>query len=387
MFPNNMNSQSGIFVFEQLKEINKTDNYEIFVISPVPYVPRILRYKKKWDNYFRINNEDEYKNIKIIYPRYFSVPGANFLFIRSLTMYFSVLKVLKKIVDKEEEFLIHSHTILPDGFISALLKKYFSKLKTICTIHGSDINVYPKRNKIISLFTKWGLKKNDKIITVSDKLKQKVNQLLNSSLENIEVITNGIDPKIFNNKNTKSVENKNEFQYSLLFVGNLLEAKGVIELIESFKKLVNIYDGIGLYIVGDGPQRDKITQLVKKYKIQDKVILTGRIKHEKVSYYMNICDIFILPSYREGMPTVMFEALACSKPVIITRVGGVEEIISHKENGYLINSKSRKDIVNAVRELKENTSLYKKISKNAAKTINKYTWENNAKKTIKVYEN
>lgn len=388
MFPNNINSQSGIFVSEQVKEINKIGKYEVFVISPVPYVPKVLRYKKKWNDYFKINKENKYKNIKIFYPRYISVPGAHMLFIRSIMMYFSVKFVLNNIVNKNEEFLIHSHTILPDGFVSALLKKHYPKAKTICTIHGSDINVYPNRNIVISFFTKWALKNNDKIITVSNKLKEKVNNLLDYDLKTTDVITNGINPSFFNNNNNEHVGiNKKKFKYSLLFVGNLLKAKGVFELIEAFNDITTIYDNIGLYIVGEGPQKDKLKKMSQELNLQDKVVFTGRVPHKKVSEYMNICDIFILPSYREGMPTVMFEALGYYNPIIITRVGGVEEIISHKENGYLINSKSKNDIINAVKELKEDTFLYNKLSMNAAKTIDKYTWKNNAQKTIKVYEN
>jgi glycosyltransferase involved in cell wall biosynthesis len=131
----------------------------------------------------------------------------------------------------------------------------------------------------------------------------------------------------------------NNNEQLLLFVGRLSPEKNVGELIKAMPGLGTDFK---LVVVGDGPERAKLENLTSKLDLQQRVIFLGRESHKEALAIMKSCDVLILPSKTEVLPTVVLEALALGRPVIATRVGGIAEIES--ANLYLINS---------VKEIKE----------------------------------
>ena len=91
-----------------------------------------------------------------------------------------------------------------------------------------------------------------------------------------------------------------------------------------------LYTTVELNIIGDGPERKNLHDLVKKFNLDDRVKLAGSVPHSEIPKWINLSNFLVLPSLNEGMPTVMLEALGCGKPVIATKVGGIPEIINEK---------------------------------------------------------
>ncbi len=117
----------------------------------------------------------------------------------------------------------------------------------------------------------------------------------------------------------------------LVYVGRLSPEKNILNLLKTLNTSDLRYQ---LYIVGEGPERNKIESLIDRLKLDGRVKLTGRKSHEETLAFMKACDALLLPSKTEVFPTVVLEALTLEKPVIATRVGGVAEMQS--DNLHLI---------------------------------------------------
>jgi len=154
------------------------------------------------------------------------------------------------------------------------------------------------------------------------------------------VIPNGYNPLRFAPANTNYARKKLNLAENarlLVNIGNLEEYKGQKYLIESMKTILAAHQDVMLYIVGQGSLKPELQSLINRYDLQSRVILAGGNKPaDEIPLWMNACDVFVLPSISEGNPTVMFEALACGKPFVGTKVGGIPEIITNNKLGILV---------------------------------------------------
>jgi len=122
---------------------------------------------------------------------------------------------------------------------------------------------------------------------------------------------------------------------NLLYVGRLAAGKGLPMLFESLVALKSSHPNCRLTVVGDGPDRHNLETLVDAMALGDRVTFAGYQSQSDVRRYLTQVDIFILPSFSEGVPVVLMEAMAAGVPVIATRVGGIGELVDDGINGYL----------------------------------------------------
>lgn len=252
----------------------------------------------------------------------------------------------------------------PDGVVAALLSKLF-KLPVIIKVHGTDINIFMKdnlRRKIII----WSMKQASSIVCVSQALK---NILIQSGIpENkIHVIYNGVDQEIF----PYSPPATNKKPPLILFIGNIITTKGVIELYEAYKELVKTTD-IKLCFIGDGDMKEKLISLTSGDNLNEKITFTGRLEQDKISELIQSCTLVCLPSYNEGVPNVLLEAKSCGRPVVATTVGGIPEIINEND-GVLIAPKSKESVIDGIKSALSTKWNHQEIHNNAKK----YDWNNN----------
>jgi glycosyltransferase involved in cell wall biosynthesis len=161
------------------------------------------------------------------------------------------------------------------------------------------------------------------------------------------------------------------------FIGRLVKEKGILDLLEAFKYLIDDYSDLYLMIVGDASlsERDietkqKIEHYLSNDKYKDRIILTG--SRNDIPELLKISDIFILPSYREGMPRSIIEAMAMGKPVIATNIRGCREEVVDGETGFLVNVNSPKEIYEAIGKLLDNQDLAQKFGTNGRKRAERY---------------
>ena len=329
-----MNIPSHTFVKEQVNELSKYFN-KIYVIALTPFFPAFLRKIKFIPEYFRnksIFKDYKYKNIEVYFPRYFALPINAYKKMKGDYAYNSALKNIKKNGIKFD--LIHAQFTWPSGYVGYQLKNKYNK-KLILTIQENRdwfLSLYKSKNpKIIKT---W--RKSDLIIRVN---KRDIPLLKKYNKKTIN-IPNGYNNRIFK-KISKELCRKKlslpEDKKIIINIANyIISHKNQINLLKSFKKVLEERKDIILILTGsDFGDQKRIEKKRRELNLEKSVKITGARPHGEIPLWMNAADLFVLPSYAEGNPTVMFEALGCGLPYIGTDVGGVREIINCDDYGLI----------------------------------------------------
>ncbi len=137
------------------------------------------------------------------------------------------------------------------------------------------------------------------------------------------------------------------------YVGRLSEEKGVLNFVRAIPRILERGEEIEFPIGGDGQLRDEIEKNINDESLSSKVKLRGWIPHDEIPGYLNELRLLVLPSYTEGLPNVMLEAMACGTPVLATPVGAISDVIKDGETGFIMENNSPESIAkNIIRALK-----------------------------------
>jgi len=301
--------------------------------------------------------------IHVISTEGIDIPG-----LRGILFYLNAKKALKKLVKEKNIDIIHGHYLFPAG-LSAVEVGKSENIKTYVTSHGSDMFEMYKKQFYMRPIIKKVLKNADVVFAVSNALKD---EIIKTNLKNIKekmrIYWNSVDISKFkpNNEYEFKKEMNLEDKPIVLFVGNIIKRKNVESLINAKKHSSNDYT---LLIVGDGPLLKKLKEKVSHEKIKDVVFTSSRNDINKI---IPSCDLLVLPSYSESFGLVLIEALACSKAVIGSNVGGIKEIITD-DVGFLIDPNDSKDIAFKIDKILSNQNLKEKFEKNARKQAEKFS--------------
>lgn len=160
--------------------------------------------------------------------------------------------------------------------------------------------------------------------------------------------------------------------------------KNILMLIRAFEKCCQISDSYYLVLVGDGSQKKEIVDYLNDKNLYDKVLMTGFV--DNPCFYIKIMDVFVLPSFSEGMPYTLLEAKSAKTAVIGTNVRGINDLIVPGKNGLLVQSDNVKELCLAIESLRENRGLLMEISENGyAEYLEKYHIDNMISLLEKVY--
>ncbi len=254
-----------------------------------------------------------------------------------------------------------------------ILGKLFGK-RVVVSTHF----VYNFKDNFFAKFTKWAYNLADRILCVSLKSGEEMREV-GIPQEKIGRCAYWIDLNQFRpvdkTKAKKAVGWPNDF--SVLFVGRLVKEKGILELVLSLREMDK---NIHLYIVGDGPLKEKVLKMGKGFK---NFAHLGIVENTKMPLFYSAADVVIVPSYEETLGRVGMEALACSTPVVATDSGGIREVVS-EDVGILIDLKP-KNIANALNKLYRDKKLYLSMKKNARKYVSKSYSPKNVGVFIKEY--
>jgi len=159
------------------------------------------------------------------------------------------------------------------------------------------------------------------------------------------------------------------------YIGRLEEEKGVMNFFEAIPLILEKQDNLEFFLGGYGPLYDRIKERLRSNNLSRKVELMGWIPHDKVANYLNELKLLVLPSYSEGLPTIVLEAMACGTPVLATPVGGIPDVIKDGETGFIMENNSPKCFAENIVRVLECPDL-DNVTKNARKLIKeKYTYE------------
>lgn len=350
-FPTKVNQAAGVFILNQLEYLKKY--YDIKVIAPYPYAPPFKFLKSH--KFSKIPFKEKMNGIEVYRPRYLMFPRNKLTFkfiniILIIETFFSLRKsknTINSLAKRWDFDIIHAHGFVPDSIIAVKCKKKYNKPLAI-TLHGEDITKYSKM-LFLKYLSKFVLKKCDKIICVSKSLKNEIYQT-NLSKKQIEVIPSGYNVRRFRRidmKKCRKLLNLSENKKIILFIGHLVERKGIVYLIRALKILSRKNKDFLCYIVGKGILEKKLKSIASELDIENKIIFVGEKSPDEIPLWTNACDILVLPSLNEGLPNVISEALACEKPVVATNVSGTPELVN-KDVGYLVRPKDINDLANKI---------------------------------------
>ena len=180
-------------------------------------------------------------------------------------------------------------------------------------------------------------------------------------------------------------EDVNDGPFTVIFVGRLIESKGIHLLIESFSEFVATNPESRLVLVGDDPN-DTARRNVEAFDIPSKVEIRGELPHHETIEELATADVLVLPSVSEGVPRAILEAFELGVPVIATPVGGIPDVITNEETGLLVNHTSD-SITRALSRVHGNASLRAEIERNAREFYQSRNWETVETRVRATYRN
>jgi glycosyltransferase involved in cell wall biosynthesis len=379
-FPRWENDTRPAFVYELSKRLQKS-GLEIVILAP--YGMRIYRfpyffptrYQKLAYNGGLLPNLNKSKLAIIQIP----------FFLASEIIY------ALKIIRKEKIEIIHSHWIIPNGFVGAVCKRILN-IPHFITAYGSDALIIEK-SRILRIFGSFVLV-NAEEITADSAYTRDLTVLINKSVENsIHVIPMGVDEQRFNKKNRISCERSPD-EPVILSVGRLVERKGLKYLIRAMKRVIKTYPDAKLLIGGDGPEKENLMNECSRLELEKNVEFLGFIPNEKIPQIYSSADIFVLPSIvtksgdTEGLGVVLLEAMASGIPVIGSDIGGITDIIEDRKTGLLVKSEDPDDLAEKILFILSNKNFRLNMSTEAMNLINqKFSWDTVTKQFVEVFKN
>ncbi|NLP11156.1 glycosyltransferase family 4 protein [bacterium] len=329
MFPNRNDPRLGIFVHDQL--ISLQDRYAIHVLSPTPWFPDIPFFRR-WSRHRRVEKTAVLNGLTVDYPRRLVFPKGYGQVFMGLFYFFTAYRRCKNLSFD----LIHSHAVWPDGFAASLIGRRLHK-PVIITSHGAD--TYRFLNNITTRpLVRWGLRHAQRVIAVSLAEKRFLQGQCGIE-EKLLLINNGVNLEKFYPQPMNECRQRLHLVLDkkiILYVGYLYPVKGVTYLLDAFSRLRRLRPDLHLVLVGGGSESGALTAQASRLGISADVTFSGEKPHDEIPLWMNAADLFCLPSLNEGWPTVLFEALACAKPIVATRVGGIPEAIGDERYAILV---------------------------------------------------
>jgi len=300
--------------------------------------------------------------------------------------------MLHRLVANEFD-IVHAHSYLYFTSNQALLAKILrnslrKKSRLILHLHGGlgippYLNLQPTKRVAKQVYDatvgKLMMRGADHILSACKSDALLAQQQFTIPNHKISIVYNAIDTQFFENSKKDGGHTKTPY---LLFVGDLERWKGLRSLIRAIGILKERGLIFSLKIAGVGGLEEALRKMADGLDVQ----FLGAIPHAQIPALMRSAYAFVLPSYWEGIPTVGIEAMASKTPFIGTNVGGIPELISSGETGFLVPPDSPGEIASAV-QLLEDQGLRNKIIMNATKLIHqKFTIENVTKHTLDVYQ-
>lgn len=281
-----------------------------------------------------------------------------FIIKNSAITYFFKLHNFKKIIVNVNPDIVFVH-----GEDSELVAAFLPKsVRKINVIHGEayfPINLFYRfiLNKLARGKYNFTIVVNEKLTDIPQKL-----------MIPYKIIRPGIKLELYKSVKGKKIFNK-EF-ISIGFLGRITKDKGVFELLDAFYLLKTKYQNIKLKFAGNGKAEKLLRKKVKELGIEHSVSFYGEVTDP--SWFYQQIDIFILPSYSEGLPITILEAMASGVLIIASNVGGIPEVIESNVNGILLNKVEPNHIVKILENIMNKPLLLEKLSANALKTSLKY---------------
>ena len=245
---------------------------------------------------------------------------------------------------------------------------------------GTDVLV---RAGSLEALTRTALNEADAVASVSEDLRRVVTTRYGVAPDKVHTIVNGYNTSVFRpqaREACRAALGLRDEARLMVFVGRLIEAKGLRELLQAFDALATGHPNLELAIVGDGVMRETLHELARRSPAARRIHLPGGVAPEGVATWIGAGDLLTLPSWSEGYPNVVVEALACGRPVVASDVGGMREIV-HAGNGLLVPARDAHALAQALER-----ALSTAWDHDAIAAAMRRTWDDVARETLLLCE-
>jgi glycosyltransferase involved in cell wall biosynthesis len=295
-----------------------------------------------------------------------------------------LIKNIKTFLISKNFDIIHCHQYTP--YFYGLLASFGLPARVVFTEHG---RFYPDKfrykaifiNPILALMT-------SSIIAISSATRLALAKYEFIPKYKIQVIYNGIEGLVIDESEVLKLRGSLNLTSETYIVGTISRLDSVKNhpmLLKAFRLFIHTHPESRLLIVGDGPERGNLHELVKDLGISDKVIFTGFINDPKS--YLALIDLFTLTSFTEGTSMTLLEAMSIGKPIIATRVGGNPEVIENSVTGILVDSDNELSLAEAMFKIRNDSDLSNYFSSNGKKLFaRKFSSRSMALEYMNVYK-
>ncbi len=342
IWPNSLEPLSSAFNLQQFKQL--ATRCDLRVLAAVPYFPGAVRTGQppRAALLDGLPAREFVQGIDTVYLRQLYLPKVGVaiavpLYLASLAPYRALIK---------ECDVVLGTWAYPDGCAAIVLSRLLRK-PCVVKVHGSDVNLVAKIPSARAVLRRI-LPQVDAMVSVSKPMCDELSEL-GVPRDRIHLVANGVDTKLF------APRDRDEARRALgiplgrpmvLFVGRLEPQKGLGDLLLAWKIVRNARPDAILAVVGEGVSQDRVSALVPAWG--EGLQAPGALPLASVAQWMDACDVFTLPSWAEGTPNVVLEALAAGRPAVGTRVGGIPDVLGDPRSGLLVPPKDPGALANAL---------------------------------------
>lgn len=284
---------------------------------------------------------------------FFASTSISNIYITTLLFPFIVLHYVFFLAFSINIKIVHIHGASKGSFyrkyIFFLISKYLFNKKVIYHIHGAKYHVfYQQSSAFLKRRIAHMVNGSDALIVLSEWWKDFFVSEFNP--QKVEIVPNIVGFMPLQNKTSRTENSK----VKLLFLGRIGDRKGIYDLLEVIHKDPQFFRKHCKLLIGGDGEVEKLKKIINHYQISDIVDYIGFVSGDIKKEVLKSSDIYLLPSYNEGLPISILEAMSYAKPVISTNVGGIPEIVYHGDNGYLITPGDQLSLFQFLKELIQN---------------------------------
>ena len=370
------NSPYCFYVHEQAKAL-AARGHEVVVISSVGVTPMMKRLRpKQAEVAARTPRQDVIDGIRVFYPRYLTLGNAGERLLGGRLLAMAALPVARRLHREKPFDIVHAHMLPRDGHAGLLVARALG-VPFALTIHGTDIFHYfipgqqPwPRNVMIA-------READALMAVSSLLMSHVSPYRGDAGISC-VVPNGVDLSLVPQQTANRPR-------AVISVGTLKARKCMDRTLEAFAGLSGEYPDATLTIVGIGEMEAQLKARIRELGLESRVTLTGGLPHEEVIRRMAESDLFVLPSWGEGYGIVYIEAMAAGCIAVGAQKEGIEDTITHGENGFLVPAGDTEATQRVMRDVFSNREAYAQLRERGRQDARALTWARNAQTVEAIY--
>jgi teichuronic acid biosynthesis glycosyltransferase TuaC len=346
LFPSAVRPNHGVFVENRLRHLVESGAATSLVVAPVPWFPSTNRRFGDWGLNARVPPEETRHGLRVLHPRYPVIPKLG-MSLAPLLLYHAMRPVLGRLLAAGHRFdAIDAHYFYPDGVAAVWLGRRFG-LPVVVTSRGTDVNLIP-HYAIPRRLLRKAIGEAAALVAVSAALKSVLVEL-GAPYDKVTVLRNGVDTNLFHPPVDRETARAalGLTRPTLISVGLLIERKGHHRTIEAMLRLPDF----DLVIAGEGPERERLTALIARHNLTDRVRLLGARPHAALPALYGAADASVLASSREGWANVLLESMACGTPVVASNIWGNPEVVQTPAAGVIAEANTPDGIAAGVRRL------------------------------------